>query len=60
MQNLRDAREELKQAEQNFNWADPDYVDIAIMQINIAEKKAEVASGKVGRPVLPWLKREAV
>ena len=33
--------EELKMAEQNFNYADADHVDKAIMQLNDAERKVQ-------------------
>lgn len=39
MDALKDAKEELRQAYQNFEYAEPNYIDIAIMQINVAERK---------------------
>ena len=40
---VTDAVIELKQAEQNFNYAEPKFIDIAIVQYNLAVAKLNVA-----------------
>lgn len=39
MKELQQAINELQQAQQNFNYADKDFIDIAINQLNVAECK---------------------
>lgn len=35
---LKEAEERLKQAQQNFNWADQDHIDAAIYELMAAEE----------------------
>lgn len=43
MDALKEVKEELRQAYQNFEYAEKGYIDIAIMQIAVAEKKVVLA-----------------
>jgi len=43
MINIAELKEELQQAEQNFNYADPRYVDAAIYRLKAAEEKINAA-----------------
>jgi uncharacterized protein YjbK len=40
------ALERYKQAEQNFNYADPDYIDAAIYELKAAEEALKIATQK--------------
>ena len=39
MDNLQEIRDQLRQAEQNFNYANDDYIDAAIMEMNTVNEK---------------------
>lgn len=36
---MQELKEKLRQAEQNFNYADENYLDAAIMELNAAEER---------------------
>lgn len=36
---LKEIKEQMRQAEQNFNYADENYIDAAIYELNAAEEK---------------------
>lgn len=36
---MQELKEKLRQAEQNFNYADPEYVDAAIYELKATEEK---------------------
>lgn len=42
-----DAFEELKQAHQNFELADPDFIDIAITDISVAKEKIDILEKQI-------------
>ena len=39
MDNLQEIREQLKQAQQNFDYADQDHLDAAIFELNAVNEK---------------------
>ena len=39
MDDLKEMKDRLRQAEQNFNYADDDYIDAAIMEMNTVNEK---------------------
>ena len=39
---MQELKEKLRQAQQNFNYADPNYIDAAIMDLNAAEEKLNI------------------
>jgi len=53
---VKQAKEQLDQAWQNFDYADPDFIDIATYEITLAQKKYSKLAKKLGR--LAFDKRE--
>ncbi len=48
-----DALKEFRQAEQNLNYADPEYIDIAIQQYNTALERLELEIRKAKEDYTP-------
>lgn len=50
------AKSELQMAEQDFNFAENNFLDTAIFRLNAALARYDAIRGKRTRYVLPWLK----
>ena len=46
---MKELKEKLRQAEQNFNYADENYIDAAIYELNAAEEKFRAMIREVKR-----------
>ena len=46
---LKEIKEQMRQAEQNFNYADSEHVDAAIMDLNAAEERFRARVREVKR-----------
>jgi hypothetical protein len=48
---VKKAKEQLDQAWQNFEYAEPDFIDVASYEVTLAQKKYVKLSKKLGRTV---------
>ena len=48
---VKQAKEQLDQAWQNFDYAEPEFIDIATYEVTLAQKKYVKLSRKLGRLV---------
>ena len=48
---VKQAKEQLDQAWQNFDYAEPEFIDIATYEVTLAQKKYAKLSKKLGRLV---------
>jgi CRISPR/Cas system-associated protein endoribonuclease Cas2 len=48
---VKQAKEQLDQAWQNFEYAEPDFIDIASLEVTLAQKKYVKLSKKLGKLV---------
>ncbi len=48
---VKQAKEQLDQAWQNFDYAEPDFIDIASLEVTLAQKKYSKLAKKLGKLV---------